>query len=142
MKMKIIIEAQDESLIPKAANSHDAGFDLRANEEKTINPGERVIIQTGIRIKIPESYVGIIKDRSGLAIKNGLHCMAGVIDSGYRGIIGVVIINLSKEPFIVEKGMRIAQMLVHRVESVEFEKGQISEDSERGAGGFGSSGLN
>ena len=139
--MKIIIEAEENSLIPSLANKNDAGFDLRSNEEKILNPGERTIVSTGIKIKIQEGYMGIIKDRSGLAIKNGLHCLAGVIDSGYRGTVGVVIINLSEHSFTIEKGMRVAQMIIHKTEQVEFQPGKVEEDSQRGVGGFGSSGL-
>jgi dUTP pyrophosphatase len=139
--MKIIIEAEENSLIPSYANKNDAGFDLRSNEEKILNPGERTIVSTGLKIKIQEGYMGIIKDRSGLAIKNGLHCLAGVIDSGYRGVVGVVIINLSEHSFTIEKGMRIAQMIIHKTEQVEFQIGKVEEDSQRGIGGFGSSGL-
>jgi dUTP pyrophosphatase len=139
--MKIIIESEDTNQIPVFANSNDAGFDLKSNEEKIILPNERTIIKTGIRIKIPEGHVGIIKDRSGLASKNGLHCLAGVIDSGYRGEIGIVIINFSKDEFKVEKGMRIAQMLIFQLPNIEIVQGKVEDDSQRGIAGFGSSGL-
>ena len=138
--MRIIIDAPEEMLIPAYATRGDAGLDLKSNEDKTIMPGERTIISTGIRMRIPEGYVGIIKDRSGLAIKNGLHCLAGVIDSGYRGVVGVVIINLSDTSQEISKGQRIAQMIVHKIEQAELLLGEVTEDSDRGAGGFGSTG--
>jgi len=107
-----------------------------------ISAGERVIVPTGIQMAIPEGYVGLVWDRSGLAAKHSLHCLAGVIDSGYRGEVGVVMINLGKEDFLVEKNMRIAQILIQPVELPSVVEVEDLDDTTRGDGGFGSTGHN
>ena len=114
--MEIKIQRIDKSLEElKYSHSGDAAFDLRSREEFVLRIGEKKVVPTGIKMSIPEGYAGLIWDRSGLAAKNGIHCMAGVIDSGYRGEIGVVLINHGNIDFKVEKGMRIAQMLIQKV---------------------------
>jgi len=140
---KLYIKRGDKSIdLPKYAHKGDAGFDLRAAEDILIKVGEKVMIPTGLQILIPEGCVAIIWDRSGLAARNSLHCLAGVIDSHYRGETKVIMINLGKEDFQVEKGMRIAQMLIQNYEHVDIKEiEEISEDTERASGGFGSTGL-
>ncbi len=126
---------------PHYAHHGDAGFDLRACEELTIPAGGRVMAPTGFRLAIPTGYVGLVWDRSGLAAKHGIHCLAGVIDSGYRGEVKVVLQNLGDEPFVVERGMRIAQMLIQPVAEAQLTRVESLEESSRGEGGFGSTGL-
>ena len=130
-----------EIKIPSYAHSGDAGMDLYAAADIVIKPGERKIIATGMKMEIPTGYVGLIWDKSGLASKKGLKIMGGVIDSTYRGEVGVVIINLSDQKYQVEKNTKISQMLIQKVENVEIEEVENLEDSLRGDGGFGSSGL-
>jgi dUTP pyrophosphatase len=129
--------------MPFYAYEHDAAFDLRSSHDEVLNPGDKKIIKTALKMAIPQNHVGLIWDRSGLAAKHSLHCLAGVIDSGYRGEIGVVLINLGKEDFKIEKNMRIAQMLIQPIVNAkitEVEENEL-EESKRGEGGFGSSGI-
>jgi dUTP pyrophosphatase len=126
---------------PEYAHPGDAGFDLRASEELVIPAGGKVLAPTAIRLAIPAGYVGLVWDRSGLAAKHGIHCLAGVIDSGYRGEVKVVLQNLDGEDFTIEKGMRIAQLLIQPVAGAQLVRVQSLEDSSRGEGGFGSTGL-
>ena len=125
---------------PGYAHPGDAGLDLRASEALVIEPGARALVPTGLRFAIPEGFVGLVWDRSGLAVKHGLHCFAGVIDSGYRGEVKVVLSNLGTAPFAVERGMRVAQMLVQPVAAAGLVRVESLEDSRRGEGGFGSTG--
>lgn len=127
--------------MPKYAKQGDAAFDLRSAEEKVIKAGHKELFKTGLRIAVPEGYCGLIWDRSGLAAKHGIHCLAGVLDSGYRGEIVVVLHNLSKDDFIVEKNMRMAQMLIQPVETARILEVDELEETDRNAGGFGSTGL-
>jgi dUTP pyrophosphatase len=140
---KLYIKRMDKSIeLPKYAYEDDAAFDLRAAKDVLIKPGEKALIPTSLKFIIPQGCVGLIWDRSGLAARNSLHCLAGVIDSHYRGETKVVMINLGKEEFKVEKGMRIAQMLIQNYEHVDIEEiEEIKEDTERATGGFGSTGL-
>ena len=131
----------EDALLPKYAGPREAGMDFHANKETVLQPNERKLISTGIAMAIPEGYVGLLWDRSGLAAKKGLKTMGGVIDSTYRGEIGVIMHNLSKQEFIIEKGMRIAQMLIQPVEQRELKEVDELDETERGEGGFGSTGL-
>ena len=129
----------EEAKIPERANPWDAGLDLYSIEESVLKPGELKLIRTGIAIAIPRGYVGLVKDRSSKAVR-GLHCLAGVIDPGYREEVKVVMINLSKESVKIKKGERIAQMLlvpVAYLDPVEVEK--LPPNDGR-SGGFGSTG--
>ncbi|HUU29488.1 MAG TPA: dUTP diphosphatase [archaeon] len=126
---------------PSYAHPGDAGFDLRAAEEIVLPPGGKTLMPTGLRFAITPGFVGLIWDRSGLAAKHGIHCLAGVVDSGYRGEVKVVLCNLGSEPYIVERGARIAQMLVQPVAKADLVRVENLEDSSRGEGGFGSTGL-
>lgn len=128
--------------LPCYKREGDAGLDLRSAEEKLIKSGEKVIVKTGIKMVIPSGHVGLIWDRSGIAAKNAIHCLAGVIDCTYRGELGVVMHNLSNTDFLIEKNMRIAQMLVQPIVSAKIEEVENVEESIRGENGFGSSGVN
>jgi dUTP pyrophosphatase len=116
---------------------------LHATEDVILKAKTRHLFKTGLAIKLPVGYVGLIRDRSGLAYKHGLTVLGGVIDSGYRGDWGVILYNTSDEDFTIKKGDRIAQVLVQRVESCEFEEvDDFNEDHvARGEKGFGSSGM-
>lgn len=139
--LELKIKRLDKSVeMPGYAYEHDAAFDLRSSHSDTIKPGEKKIIKTALQMAIPQGHVGLIWDRSGMAAKHSLHTLAGVIDSGYRGEVGVVIVNLGTEEFNIEKNMRIAQMLIQPVKTPEVVEVDDLEESERGEGGFGSSG--
>jgi len=130
-----------DAKLPVRKRKGDAGLDLYSVEEVVLNPGEYKAVPTGVAVQIPEGHFGLIKDRSGLALKNALHCLAGVVDPNYRGEIKVVLINLGKEPVRLEKHTRIAQLLVIPYAAVEVEEVEELSDTERGGEGFGSSGL-
>jgi dUTP pyrophosphatase len=142
--MKIKINRQiPQATIPTRANDTDAGYDLYAAVNGRIEGKNRDIINTGISIAIPEGYYGRIAPRSGLAVKNGLDVLAGVVDSGYRGEIGVVLQNLGYMDFEYSEGDRIAQLIIEKCHDVEWEEVEAQEglySSERGEGGFGSTG--
>ncbi len=127
--------------LPTYAHPGDAGMDMYASEECAITPGQIVAVPTGMAFEIPHGYVGLIWDKSGLALKNGLKMMGGVIDSGYRGETKVVVINLGKETYTVGKHTKIAQMLIQPIVSGEIVEVSDLSDSSRATGGFGSSGL-
>jgi len=129
-----------DAKIPTYAHPGDAGMDMYSSEEKTINPQEQVFIKTGIVMEIPEGYVGLVWDKSGLSTKHGLKTIAGVIDAGYRGEISIAMANVGSDPYTFKKGEKIAQMLIQKVEQAQFnEISELSETS-RGTGGFGSTG--
>ena len=132
-----------EAILPKQARPGDAGMDLYAVEEKALNPGEFALIKTGIQLELPEGTEAQVRPRSGLALKHGITVLnsPGTIDAGYRGEVGVVLINHGKEVFQVEKHMRIAQLVIQYVPTVEIEEVDELSDSERGERGFGSSGV-
>ena len=130
-----------DAVLPVRKRKGDAGLDLYAVEEVILKPSEWVAIPTGIAVEIPEGYFGLIKDRSGLALKHALHCLAGVVDENYRGEIKVVMINLGREGIKIEKGTRIAQLLIIPYLPVDIEEVEELSDTERGEKGFGSSGL-
>ncbi len=127
--------------IPKYIHPHDAGMDLYSDETINIQPGERKLIPTGIAMAIPSGYVGLIWDKSGIATNHGLKTMAGVIDSGYRGEIKILIHNLSSQPYTVQAGTKIAQMLIQPVVHNEIVEVNELDDTSRGEGGFGSTGM-
>lgn len=140
--MNILAEKIDDSArIPTRAHLTDAGCDFFSLTEEALDPNERKLLSTGIRLKIPKSTVLFLKDKSGLAVKNGIHIMAGVIDEEYRGEIKVLAINLSSEQILIEKGQKICQGVLLPVSVVEIEEvTDISIDTSRGEGGFGSTG--
>lgn len=140
IKVKIK-KIRNNAIMPKYAHKGDAGVDLYSTEDYTLKPGESILVPTGVSMAIPDGYVGLIWDRSGLAVKNSLHVLAGVVDSGYRGEVCVVLKNLGHEDFKVTKGMRIAQMLIQPVMSAEIEESDSLEETSRNEGGFGSTGT-
>ena len=139
--MKLLVQKLDPSAkLPAYAYDGDAGMDLFALEEAGIPAGEKVAIRTGLKFAIPRGYAGFVWDKSGLAVKHHLKTMAGVIDSNYRGELLVVLTNLGKEMYKVEKGSKVAQLVIKPVENPEIQEGDIKDATERGEGGFGSSG--
>ena len=131
-----------EAELPSQAYAGDAGFDLTACERHELGPGERAVVPTGLAVAIPEGHGGFVLPRSGLAARNGITIVnaPGLIDSGYRGEVQVVLLNTDPEqPFVVERGMRIAQLVVLPVPPVEVVELEELPDSERGVRGFGSS---
>jgi dUTP pyrophosphatase len=141
--MKIKIEKIHElAKIPVFAHHGDAGFDLFTVEEIVLEPGDRVLAPTGLKMEIPVGFTGLIWDKSGLAVKKGIKTIGGVVDAGYRGEVCVALINLSQEEQKFEVGDKVGQMIVQRREEIEFEEGQIESETTRGAGGFGSTGKN
>lgn len=137
VKIKILGEGFK---VPTYAYHGDAAFDLLARTEAELKPGEWKDVPTGLAMEIPEGYAGLIWDKSGVAIKNGLKTLGGVIDSGYRGEVKVGIVNLSDKKYKFEKGQKVAQMIIQKIERPEIvEVLELSETS-RGDKGFGSSG--
>ena len=126
--------------VPTRAKSSDAGYDLYSTVDMPITPTARQLVPTGIAIEIPEGYYGRIAPRSGLAVRAGIDILAGVVDSGYRNEIKVVMINLGEGLVSVNKGDRIAQLIIEKCYDVEWEEVNELSDSDRGEGGFGSSG--
>ncbi|MBD3354527.1 dUTP diphosphatase [Candidatus Woesearchaeota archaeon] len=139
--MKIPVKITDGAKLPTYANPGDAGMDFYSKEEAVLKPGEKRIFGTGAHMAIPENHVGLIWDRSGNAAKHGIHVLAGVIDAGYRGEIGIVLKNLGDKEFTITKHMKIAQMLIQPVVSGAVEEVQELDDTVRGKGGFGSTGT-
>ena len=139
-----IIRLIDDAIIPVYAKSGDAGADSVSAESVVLEPGGgRALVSTGVAIAIPEGFAGFVQPRSGLAIKHGVTCLntPGLIDSGYRGELKVILINTDpSESFQVSKGERIAQLVIQKVEECNFQEVQELPDSERGETGFGSSG--
>ena len=126
--------------LPGYASAGAAGADLRASEAVEIARGARAAVATGVRLEIPPGHVGLVWPRSGLAVRHGIDTLAGVIDSDYRGELKVALVNLGAEPFRVTRGMRIAQLVFARFERVEFRPTDALPASDRGDGGFGSTG--
>lgn len=142
----VIIKAKrlrPEARMPTMANSGDAAFDLYSTIDRILRPGERVAVSTGLAIEIPKGYEGQVRPRSGLAMHNGVTTLnsPGTIDSGYRGEVRVILINHGDEDFHIKRGMRVAQLAIRPVPRIEFEEVDELEDSERGSGGFGSTGV-
>ena len=128
------------AVVPTKANNADAGYDLYALEDCEIGPHNQKLVKTGIAMAIPKGYVGLIWPRSGLAHKYGIDVFAGVIDAGYRGDIGVILYNSKLDHYKIKKGERIAQILFQKVEGFDLIEVETLDDSQRGEGGFGSSG--
>lgn len=130
----------DKAKIPTKAHDSDAGFDLFCAEEVEVKPGESVAVKTDIAVAIPDGCVGLIWDKSGNAIKRGLKVLGGVIDCGYTGEVKIGIINHGSESHTFEYGDKVAQLLVQNIVKAEFEEVAELDDTERGEGGFGSTG--
>ena len=143
VKVKIINKS--ENPLPQYSTKSSAGMDLRANlsESVLLKPLERKLIPTGIFIELPDGYECQIRPRSGLVLKSGITVLntPGTIDADYRGEIGIILVNLSSEPFVVNNGDRICQMVVARHSTVEWESVEVLEESERSSGGFGHTGI-
>ena len=126
---------------PMKAYINSAGYDLFADESIEVSPNSRALISTGLKMQIPKGFYGQISPRSGIALRNGVVAFSGTVDSGYLGIVYVLLFNFSSKNFLVEKGNRIAQMIFKKCENVSFSFENLTFDSERGVKGFGSSGL-
>ena len=141
--VKIINKGKQQ--LPAYATKQSAGMDLRANIDEAIElkPLERRLVPTGLYMALPEGYEAQVRPRSGLALKHGITVLntPGTIDADYRGEVGVVLVNLSNEPFSIEPGERIAQMVIAKYEQVELEEVEILDETERGTGGYGHSGT-
>ena len=131
----------DQAKLPTKAHENDAGWDLYSIEEATILPGNRTTIKTGISCQIPNEYVGLIWPRSGLSVKNGIDVLAGVVDATYRGEIMVCLLNTSRDTVFLSTGTRIAQILFQEVPRFVLTQASSLDDTDRGEGGFGSSGA-
>ena len=144
VQVKVQVQKISENAkIPEMAHEGDSGFDLYASETLAIEPGERKLVATGIKIAIPKGFEAQVRPKSGLAIKSGLSVLntPGTIDSGYRGEIKVILVNLAKEPYQVETGKKIAQLVFQKVECPELTEVQELNETKRNEGGFGSTGL-
>ena len=143
MKVKVINKGHQP--LPAYATAQSAGMDLRANLESPVKlrPMERRLIPTGLHIALPPGFEAQVRPRSGLALKRGITVLnsPGTIDADYRGEVGVLLINLSDEPFVVNDGERIAQMVIARHEQAEFECVELLDETERGEGGYGHTGV-
>ncbi|WP_372648618.1 dUTP diphosphatase [Draconibacterium sp.] len=142
MQVKIVNKSKNE--LPAYSTAFSAGMDLRANlnEPVVLKPLERKLVPTGLFIELPQGYEAQVRPRSGLALKKGITVLntPGTIDADYRGEIGVILINLSQEDFVIENGERICQMVIAAHETVEWDLVEVLEETERGAGGFGHTG--
>ena len=143
LKIKVVNRGHQQ--LPAYATPQSAGMDLRANldEPLTLHPFERKLVKTGLFIALPEGYEAQVRPRSGLALKHGITVLntPGPIDADYRGEVGVLLINLSQEDFVIEDGERIAQMVIARHEQGEFVVVEELDETERGAGGYGHTGV-
>lgn len=143
MNIKIINKSQHD--LPHYETIASAGMDLRANIQEPINlqPLERALVKTGLFIELPIGYEAQVRPRSGLAFKKGITVLnsPGTVDADYRGEIGVILVNLSNEPFVVENGERIAQLIIAKHERAEWQEVQELSETSRGEGGFGSTGV-
>ena len=143
--MVIQIINKSNNKLPEYATSQSAGMDLRANIEKPIilTPLERKLIPTGLHIALPVGYEAQVRPRSGLALKHGITVLntPGTIDADYRGDIGVILINLSNESFEIKPGERIAQLVIAKYEQISWEQVEVLDETERGSGGYGHTGV-
>ena len=143
-KMKLKFKKiHENAIIPKFAKEGDAGLDITAIDDHEIQPNQHLLVKTGLKMEIPQGYEAQVRPRSGLALKNKITVLnsPGTIDSGYRGEIGVIMMNHGDETFKVNKGDRIAQIVIAKHETPEIHEVEELEDSERGEGGYGSTGL-
>ena len=142
--MKLSIRRVDPAAqMPTYAHPGDAGMDVRSIEELTLEPGARALVHTGLVFQLPPDAEAQVRPRSGLALKHGVTVLnsPGKIAEGYRGEVGVILVNLGQQPFRIEKGMKIAQVVVSRVEQAEIVDVQETDETDRGSGGFGSTGV-
>ena len=145
MSVKVSIINRSHHALPSYSTLLSAGMDIRANLEEpiTLQPGERRLIPTGLFIALPEGYEAQIRPRSGLAIKHGITVLnsPGTIDADYRGEVGIILINHSDKAFVIEDGERVGQMVVAQYSRVEWNETDTLDETERGAGGFGHTGV-
>lgn len=143
--MKVYVVNKSNHRLPEYATPMSAGIDLKANisEPIVLGPLQRTLIQTDLYMAIPEGYELQIRSRSGLALKNGIFCLnsPGTIDADYRGNVGVILANFSDTPFIINPGDRIAQAVLNKFEKIEWKEVATLDETERGTGGFGHSGI-
>jgi len=143
MVVKVVNKSNNK--LPEYATSMSAGFDLRANLEEpvTLKAGDRTLIGTGLFIALEPGYEAQVRPRSGLTLKKGITVLnaPGTVDADYRGEVGVILYNASKEDFVIEPGERIAQMVIAKYEQISWEQVETLDETERGAGGFGHSGV-
>jgi dUTP pyrophosphatase len=143
MKVKVVNSSGNP--LPDYSTSSSAGMDVRANLEQAVSlkPLERKLIPTGLFMELPKGFEAQIRPRSGLALKKGISVLntPGTIDADYRGEIGIILVNLSNEAFVVEHGERICQMVINKVETIQWSKVESLDESERGEGGFGHTGT-
>ena len=143
--VKIKVVNNGTQPLPKYETVNSAGMDLRANIDSPIllKPLDRKLIPTGLHIALPEGYEAQVRPRSGLALKKGITVLntPGTIDADYRGEVGVILVNLSHEDFVVQSGERIAQMVINKVEQAELIQVEVLDETERGEGGFGHTGT-
>jgi len=128
-----------DAKLPLYQHQGDAGLDLFSSVDHVLAPGEVKPVPTGIKVAVSEGYVGLVWDKSGISLK-GVHRLAGVIDSGYRGEVRVVLVNLGNESFVIKKGMKIAQLLIQAIAQVKVVEVEELEETSRGDKGFGSTG--
>ena len=143
--MKVKVVNRSNNPLPEYGTMMSAGMDIRANLEKEIilKPLERRLVPTGLYIELPDGFEAQIRPRSGMALKKGVSIVntPGTIDADYRGEIGIILINLSSDEVRIEGGERICQMVINRVERILWEEVEVLEDSQRGSGGFGHTGV-
>lgn len=144
MKVKIINQSGFD--LPAYETPESAGMDVRAalKEPMTLQPGDRALIPTGLRIQLPHGYECQVRPRSGLALKKGITVLntPGTVDADYRGEIGIILINLSRDPFEIAPGERIAQLVINQFTRIQWEEAERLDETERGDGGFGHTGTN
>jgi dUTP pyrophosphatase len=138
-----IQKIKDNAVVPSYAHKGDAGVDLYSTEDYVLRPGNKILVSTGIKIALPIGYEAQVRPKSGLALKHGLSIVntPGTIDAGYRGEVGVIVINHGQDEYKIEKGNKIAQMVFNKIEEVNFEESGDLDDTSRGEGGFGSTTL-
>jgi len=141
IKVKVLTDWSLLANLPTKSHPSDAGWDLYSVEKLDLQPGKRHSVYTGIAFEIPKGHVGLIWPRSGMSVKKGIDVLAGVVDSGYRGEIKVCLLNTGDEPCIINKGDRIAQILFQEVPEFDLEIVEEFSKSDRGEGGFGSTGY-
>jgi dUTP pyrophosphatase len=132
-----------QAVLPAYAHAGDAGMDVCSVDELTIEPGARALVKTGLVFLLPEGWEAQVRPRSGLALKKGVTVLnsPGTIDAGYRGEVGVILINLGREPFAIKPGDRIAQIVLAPVTQAEIREAAAIDETDRGTGGFGSTGV-
>ena len=138
-----VLRTDPAAQLPSYAHPGDAGMDVRSIEDVTLAPGARALVHTGLVLMLPPDAEAQVRPRSGLALKHGVTVLnaPGTIDAGYRGEVGVILVNLGTEPFAVEKGMKIAQLVVAPVTQASVVEVAEVDETDRGAGGFGSTGV-